>query len=159
MRSSELAMQLSELLLAADHLIEANIGNLDAKFVPDPALSNEVNAKAFDHHKAVTRLLIYQHLNSAISAELKKAKDSINETAIEVGCDPTGTTGMTDLISDTGVLTFHKKRNNDGVSLNVKDLVTELRLLGVEKDVIEKAQKSAEGVRMGNTYYLIGASE
>ena len=158
MRSTELAMQLSEMTLKLDEIVRTYISQLESQFTPTTD-SNKDNEIDFQIHRAMCALAVFSHLGPNFATNFKLAKEVMDESLRQASIDPDGKPGQTVTLATNGAFHFSKKRNNNGVALAAKDLMTELRLLGVEKEVIEKAKKSAEKVRAGNTYYQIGAAK
>ena len=86
----------------------------------------------------------------------KKALDRACENLVGSSSASPGET--TTLYSDS-LFVFSKRMNEDSIVCSAKDLVIELNKLGVDPDIIAKAQEAATKVKKGNVYYNVDVNE
>tara|TARA_R110002110_G_scaffold233883_1_gene449634 strand:- start:1612 stop:2094 length:483 start_codon:yes stop_codon:yes gene_type:complete len=111
---------------------------------------NETTETAYKRHNA----MLWYKLSSVLGTKYKKASDDAKkhlDTLTTIEPEPEETVH----IFSSNVFVHSKKQNKNSSSVVVKDLITELSRLGVEKSVLDKALSNATTERRGNVYYNV----
>ena len=135
-------------------LIQDTLDQMQADFVSD-ATSNEQAVQEADMYATMNQYIIYTLLNSQYKKAFDHSKKNLDMFAELLGHDNEGVANSIKNICKINGITFSKKRNKDGTTTLVTDLVNQLNRLGVDKDIIDTACKNAEKVKKGNTYYQV----
>ena len=113
-------------------------------------LDNETTETAYKRHNA----MLWYKLSSVLGTKYKKASDDAKkhlDSLTSTEPVPDSTVHM----FDSNIFTYSKKQNRNSSSVVVKDLITELSRLGVEKTVLDEALSKATTERRGNVYYNV----
>ena len=117
--------------------------------------SNQEHDAAYN---MVSQLVIHSILDtqhSYIKKEFDKSKKGLDLALAGLGIEPSGVAGETTEMYHADGVTFSKKRNKNGTTTLLTDVLNHLARLGVAKDLIDKAVAKAEKPKKGNTYYII----
>jgi hypothetical protein len=132
--------------------------DLSRKFV-GTSEDNEKADKECNAHDAMIDYIISSRENSYWKKRLEKSKKSLDECVVALGTNSSGVPEDTVELHSSNLFTFSKRRNKDGTSTLVVDLVTALSRLGVEKSIINAAIDMAAKPKRGNIYYYVKVKE
>lgn len=104
-----------------------------------------------------------QKIASKLTTRFKKDHDQ-SKKALDRACEnlvgsSSATPGETTTLYSDSLFVFSKRMNEDSFVCSAKDLVIELNKLGVDPDIIAKAQEAATKVKKGNVYYNVDVNE
>ena len=153
--------EMKDLLLQTFYDNSRSLDDFEDK-VPDIETDTTNNEKAFLQgamNKAMARHYLVSMLNSDIKKKYDKSKKSLDELAEELGINAEVKSGDSLPIYQNDNFIFTKKRNSETTQTSLKDFVTELRKLGVEKDILDKAFAHATQFKDGNLYYTVDIAE
>jgi hypothetical protein len=105
---------------------------------------------AYNRHNA----MVWHKLSSVLGTKYKKAADD-SKKALDILSTKEAIPNDTVHIFDSNVFLYSKKQNRSSSSVVVKDLITELSRLGVEKAVLDEAVSKATTERRGNIYHNV----
>ena len=98
--------------------------------------------------------MVWHKLSSVLGTKYKKAADD-SKKALDILSTKEAIPNDTVHIFDSNVFLYSKKQNRSSSSVVVKDLITELSRLGVEKAVLDEAVSKATTERRGNIYHNV----
>ena len=105
---------------------------------------------AYNRHNA----MVWHKLSSVLSTKYKKAADDSKKHLHSLSTKES-IPNDTVHVFDSNVFLYSKKQNRSSSSVVVKDLLTELSRLGVEKAVLDEAVSKATTERRGNIYHNV----
>ena len=117
--------------------------------------SNKQTILEANMQTAMVDYAMYSQLNSEYKRKVDESKKRLDDTLSDMGIESDVEAGTSKVLYSDSLYTYTKKRNVDSVQVSAKDLATQLAVLGVEKDIIDKAIDKANKTRRGNTYYNI----
>jgi len=155
MLKREMTIQLLNMTDAIDTAITDTKQTLEARFTPSTASSNEDVDKECEMNKLMAEHLIYTQLNSTFKKAYDKNKKDLDTQATSLGYDTVAKPEQTIRVYDDGLFSFSKKQNKTGETTLLTDFVTALARVGVPKETVDTALKSATKPKKGNTYYIV----
>lgn len=144
-------MRLDHLQIEVSNKISALIGrNLGGYKPTDNVTSNEEQSFRADVHDTLVELAIAQTMKSVATKLHDNAKKKLDHLIVD-SVKP----GTQETLYEDSQIRYTKKKNNDSVSVPVKDFILELQKQGVEQSIIDKAYDKAVTTKKGNTYYVV----
>lgn len=154
MNTKELAGACDDVFTTTKKEIDVAIEEAERKFELTDG-SNEEISNHLDIYKEMINLKLNQTISSSYKKLYEVSKNKLNSMLERAGVDIESEEGIDKVIFKTNGLVFSKKENKTTNSCSVTDLKIELAKAGVDKSVIDAAEKAASKPRRGNTYYSI----
>ncbi len=121
---------------------------------PDKVTNIEAHELA-ELNKDIARLACYQRAKTWAESGLEDAKRTVKSQLMNMRAQFDGRPGHTTVIHDDCLFEYSIKENNKSSTRPQKDFITELRALGVSKEIVDKALVACAKDKKGNTYHMI----
>jgi len=147
-------MKLSMMNANISSIVAKTVNELGTMFTANTA-HNEDASKYASAHEAMLTYLITSSISTQYVKEFNNAKKRLDHCAVALDISNECVPGHTITVFESNVFSFSKRQNKDGQVTSLTDVVNNLRRLGVDKDIIDKAIKESTKTKRGNVYYEI----
>lgn len=158
MKSYDLQAIKSDLLKGVDLDIDAAVRVVTEQF-KNPAVDNALVSTHANINGCMAELEMFGTIKTVYSKHYDNTKKRLDMLLTSINISTDVSAGTEEVLYQSNVLRYKKKRNNDSDVVDHQVLILELNRLGVSKEIIDKALAVATKKRRGNTYYIIEGSD